>query len=113
MPQVPILLERSEKLTQGNSYPTTLGVINGALVKLSMLTRCEKLYRAPGGALPPEFWAKGKTNVSGGVEMGFLSATTSKGVALGYASRSTAGVLFEATRSALSPHTVHRHSVRC
>ena len=48
-----------------------------------------------GGSLPKQFWTRDEFNVCGGVEQGFLSATTSGEVAMEYARRSKAGMVFE------------------
>ena len=78
--RVAALIRMAEELTKGNTYPTTLAVLNRSIVKLSMIQRADRVYRAPGGALPASFWQRDEYNACGGVEMAFLSATTSKQV---------------------------------
>ena len=45
--------------------------------------------------LPKEFWTKNEFDVMGGVENAFMSTTTNREVALGYASGGTVGIVFE------------------
>ena len=92
---VPVLKNAFETLCQGNTYTTTLHVINVAICKLSKITRISRVYRAPGGLLPGTFSSEDKFGVCGGVEYAFMSATLNRDVALQYASRSRAGILFE------------------
>lgn len=92
---VPVLKDAFERLCQGNTYTTTLHVINVAICKLSKITKISRVYRAPGGLLPEAFSSEDKFGVCGGVEFAFMSATLNRDVALQYASRSRAGILFE------------------
>ena len=79
-------------LCLGNEYALTLHTLNSALLKLGRVQRAEKVYRAVvGGALPAEFSRPDAAGVRGGVELGFLSATTEFDVALSYASAGRAG----------------------
>eukprot|EP00965_Chrysotila_dentata_P101992 3366427-Pleurochrysis_carterae.AAC.2 len=80
-------LRRSfDELCMGNTYTTTLHVINSAIVKLGKLTRAARVYRGLAGkALPSSFFAKNEFGVKGGVESAFMSTTTERRVALGYA----------------------------
>ena len=64
-----------EALCLGNCYGTTLHMINAALSKLSKVMSVERVYRAPGGLLPKEFWAPDDSACVGGVEFAFMSAT--------------------------------------
>ena len=83
-------------LCRGNTYSTTLHVISAAIVKLSKITQASKVYRAPGGALPPSFWHRNATSgVQGGLECGFMSTTLNKEEAMKYARRAPGAVLFE------------------
>ena len=59
-----------ERTCLGNTYTTTLHVLNSCIVKLSKLTKVTKVYRGlAGGVLPNEFWTPNKVNVRGGVEV--------------------------------------------
>ena len=79
-----------------NLYTTTLHGINSAVIKLGKLTRATKVYRGIAGKkLPPEFWVPNAYGVRGGVEQAFMSTTTEKAVAMGYASGSTIGIVLE------------------
>lgn len=83
-----------------NSYTTTLHAINSVVLKASKLTMSTRVYRGLSGAtLPDEFFRKNEFGVAGGVEHAFMSTTTSREVAMGYASQPTAhsaaGIVFE------------------
>ena len=81
-----------ESLCQHNTYTTTLHIINSSIVKLSKLTKVEKVYRGiSGGVLPPAFWTPNDFNVCGGIESAFMSATTDPSVAQSYAGGRGAG----------------------
>ena len=81
-------------LCRGNTYTTTLHVLNSCIVKLSKLTKVTKVYRGMGsGVLPDAFWKPNKVHVRGGVEAGFLSTTVDRSVAAHYASGGTAGAI--------------------
>ena len=70
-----------------NQYVTTLHVLSSVIVKLGKLVTAQTVYRGMSGrVLPKQFWVPNKFNVSGGVEFGFMSTTTNKEVAIGYAS---------------------------
>ena len=79
----------------GNRYPTTLHVLAAAILKLGTLTTAQVVYRAPGGALPSNFWKRSTNGTIGFIEVGCLSASTDKQEALEYARRSKAGLVFE------------------
>ena len=80
----------------GNTYTTTLHCVNSCVVKTAQLTRATKVYRGiAGGRLPEAFVTPNRYGVCGGVEASFMSTTTDKSVALQYAQRSDAGVVFE------------------
>jgi Leucine-rich repeat (LRR) protein len=67
-------------------FRTTLHVLNSAIIKLSRTQRAEKVYRGTkGGCLPPQFWEPNEQNVRGGIELGFMSTTTERKVAMSYA----------------------------
>ena len=71
-----------------NRYTTTLNVINSTVMKLGKLIPAQKVYRGvSGGILPKQFWEPNAQNVRGGVELSFMSTTTSRDVALQYAAR--------------------------
>ena len=84
------------RLCMGNTYSTTLHVINSCIVKLARLGTADRVYRGiSGGLLPNEFWTANQFKVRGGVECGFLSTTLDRKVAMEYASHSGVGVVFE------------------
>ena len=67
------------------TYVTSLHAINSAIIKLSRHTPASTVYRGvAGGVLPDEFWTPNDMGVMGGVELGFMSTTTERDVALGY-----------------------------
>ena len=88
-------VEYLESVCKGNHYPTTLHVLAQAILKLGLLNTTRHVYRAPGGALPPNFWRRCCNGTVGILEPGCLSASTSKEEALKYARKSKAGLLFE------------------
>ena len=61
-----------------------------------------KVFRAPGGALPPSFWNPDEAGVLGGVEAAFMSTTTAKEEAMHYARRAKGRVLFELQQGMVS-----------
>jgi len=80
------------------AYVTTLHAVNSGVIKLSRLTPASTVYRGvAGGVLPSQFWEPNQHGVMGGVELGFMSTTTTREVALGYMQGSdrTARMLFE------------------
>ena len=83
----------------GNTYTTSLHVINSCIVKTSKLTQCTKVFRGVrDGVLPPEFWEANEFGVRGGIEQGFMSTTQDRQVALEYArtgGRTGCGIVFE------------------
>lgn len=75
--------DKLEKLCDENYYVTTLHVINSAIVKLGRLAKPRTVYRGvKGGVLPRQFW---KRVGNGGVEFAFMSTTSDRDVAMGYA----------------------------
>jgi hypothetical protein len=80
-----------------NKYTSTLHAINSVIIKLGKLTKAIKVYRGIAGMkLPDEFWTPNKFNVRGGVEQAFMSTTTERLVAMGYASGGQgAGIVIE------------------
>eukprot|EP00962_Isochrysis_galbana_P052901 scaffold24379_cov122-Isochrysis_galbana.AAC.1 len=97
----PGLREPFKKLCGGpqgekhNLYTTTLHVINSCIVKLSKLTKATPVYRGLAGkSLPDSFWTANDFGVRGGIEAAFMSTTTDRSVAMGYA-EGEAGLLFE------------------
>jgi len=81
-------------LNRGNGYVTTLHVINSAIVKLGKITAATKVYRGISGrALPPGLAGEDRSGPRGGIELGFMSTTEDKGVAVAYARQK--GVIFE------------------
>eukprot|EP00039_Didymoeca_costata_P000268 m.44904 g.44904 ORF g.44904 m.44904 type:complete len:978 (+) comp10159_c0_seq1:184-3117(+) len=68
-------------------FTTTIHLINSGILKLSKLQFCTVVYRGISGrVLPDAFREPNKYGVRGGVEFGFMSCTTDRNVALGYAS---------------------------
>lgn len=67
-----------------NTYPTTLLYLCLAINKLSRISHATKVYRAPGGQLPPSFFEgdAAMRGARGGVEMGFMSTSTDKMAAM-------------------------------
>ena len=74
---VPALAMRCKELNSGNSYATTLHVLSAAIIKLGKIVPACTVYRAPGGALPNSFWYRSPEGVQGGLELAFMSTTTS------------------------------------
>jgi len=74
--------------TVGGRFRTTMHAINSAILKLSKLTTPCVVYRGiSGGRLPKDF------QMQGGVEVGFMSTTTDRDVALTYAGAKERGKL--------------------
>lgn len=85
------------KKTKG-SFVTTLHAINSGILKMSKQTKAATVYRGvAGGVLPEQFWSPNEHGVMGGIELGFMSTTTDRNVALGYMRQSgkAAKMLFE------------------
>ena len=67
-------------------FTTTLHVLNSAIIKLSRTMKAFRVYRGTkGGILPPQFWTPNDMNVRGGIELGFMSTTLTRNVAMDYA----------------------------
>ena len=67
------------------AYVTTLHAINSGIIKLSKQTKACTVYRGvAGGVLPEQFWTPNEHGVMGGIELGFMSTTTERDVALMY-----------------------------
>ena len=76
----------------GNTYTTSLHVINSCIVKTSKLTQCTKVFRGVRNCvLPREFWEANEFGVRGGIEPGFMSTTRDNRVALEYATGTVGG----------------------
>ena len=76
------------KRTKG-AYVTTLHAINSGIIKLSKQTKACTVYRGvAGGVLPEQFWTPNEHGVMGGIELGFMSTTTERDVALMYMQQS-------------------------
>jgi hypothetical protein len=108
---VKALTEKWHALTQGNKYTTTLHVINSCVVKLSKLTKAEKVYCGiADSVLPDEFWKPSEFGVCGGVEFGFRSTTLNREVAFDYAGggKGKSAIVFEIQQG--SPSTASRPS---
>ena len=54
---------------RGNSYPTTMLYLCLGISKLSLISKAEPVYRAPGGRMPKEFFTKTADGTRGGVEV--------------------------------------------
>ena len=93
--KVPALHAQWKALCAENRYETTLHVITSAIGKMGKVQSALMLFRAPGGALPAQFLSVNEVGVSGGVELSFMSCTTSREVALEYAVSSKAAVVFQ------------------
>ena len=99
-------------------YVTTLHAINSGIIKLSKQTKACTVYRGvAGGVLPEQFWTPNEHGVMGGIELGFMSTTTEREVALKYMQQSgkAAKMVFEirmgmidrgAVRTASNPPSV-------
>ena len=80
------------------AFVTSLHAINSGIIKLSKLTPACTVYRGvAGGVLPEQFWTPNDHGVMGGIELGFMSTTTSREVALMYMQQSgkAAKMVFE------------------
>eukprot|EP00966_Prymnesium_polylepis_P089050 2061087-Prymnesium_polylepis.2 len=94
-----------QELCQGNTYTTTIWVINSVIVKLGKLTVPEKVYRGVSGrGLPKSMQEKGSGSGVGGVDVAFLSTTVDREVAFCYAKGGSGtgfGLVFEIKQGAL------------
>ena len=69
-----------------NMFTSTIHCINSAVVKLSKLTQAGPVYRGvSGGLLPDKFWQKDEFGLKCGVELGLMSVTRERAVAVDYA----------------------------
>ena len=105
--RVPLVLGRGPMYVHYNgvlrnktkgSFVTTLHAINSGILKLSKQTKAATVYRGvAGGVLPKQFWSPNEHGVMGGIELGVMSTTTDRNVALGYMRQSgkAAKMLFE------------------
>ena len=84
-----------QQLCQGNKYCNTLHAITASINKLSRVSKAQTVYRAPGGVLPKSFWEEDAHGICGGVEMGFMSTSTSQEAAMEYARYSKIKLIFE------------------
>jgi hypothetical protein len=87
-------------LLDGNKFETTIFAICSGLSNLSRTTQIPAnrlLYRGLSGmVLPAQFWKAGKEGFRGGVELGLLSTTTNREVAMQYSGKSVnRAVIFE------------------
>lgn len=84
---------------KGNKYVTTTFAINSVIVKSSKLTKAAKVYRGvSGGVLPDVFMKPDEYGVRGGVDVAFMSTTSSRDVAVEYAKPKSVGkpsIIFE------------------
>eukprot|EP00286_Rhodomonas_abbreviata_P001294 CAMPEP_0181290074 /NCGR_PEP_ID=MMETSP1101-20121128/1224_1 /TAXON_ID=46948 /ORGANISM="Rhodomonas abbreviata, Strain Caron Lab Isolate" /LENGTH=1392 /DNA_ID=CAMNT_0023394343 /DNA_START=102 /DNA_END=4280 /DNA_ORIENTATION=- len=80
------------KACKGNGYVTTIHAIVSGIIKLSkvwVLPEERKLFRGLGGMLLPQvFWVPDEFGCRGGVELGLLSMTTNREIALQYSGKS-------------------------
>jgi HEAT repeat protein len=73
-------------------FVTTLHVLNSAILKVAKVQQVEKVYRGiGGGVLPESFIRSDKMGVRGGIELGFMSTTRNREVAMDYAGACSAG----------------------
>ena len=71
-------------------YTTTIHVINGAVLKLSKLSKAATVYRGiSGGQLPLALIRENDDGIKGGVEVGFMSTSTERHVAEQYSGAKT------------------------
>ena len=91
----PTMVARAAELCDGNRYSATLYVLLAAISRVAKLSPPATVYRAPGGALPASFWRQHSDGCQGGLELGFLSATTNKAEAMRYARRAPGMILLE------------------
>lgn len=84
-----------ERLCEGNNYAASIHMINSGLVKLSILQKVQKVYRGLAGTLPRSFRVEDRYCARGGVELGFMSTTSNREVAVEYASKSAGSLLME------------------
>ena len=86
---------------EGNEYETTIFCIISGIIKLSKRTEIPKnrrIYRGLGGMiLPEQFWTTDRSNgFRGAVELGMMSTTTDRKVAIQYSGRNKKrGTIFE------------------
>ena len=98
------LTNKYHELCMGNRYCSTIHAINDAFIKMSRVTKAENLYRGVGGfRLPDTFLTPDAWNVRGGVEFGFMSATTDREVAVTYAGGRGSGIVYEISQVRASP----------
>ena len=78
-------------------FATTIHVLNSAIIKLSRAQTAERVFRGTtGGRLPGRFWTPNRDNIRGGIEMGFMSTTTNRSIAMDFArSEEKPSVVFE------------------
>ena len=112
------LRDRTKEPPPPPAYVTTLHAINSGIIKLSKQTKACTVYRGvAGGVLPEQFWTPNEHGVMGGIELGFMSTTTERDVALMYMQQSgkAAKMVFEirmgmidrgAVRTASNPPSV-------
>ena len=98
----PFFQQLFNKFCVGNRYTNTLHAITGAITKLSRVSKCDQVYRAPGGILPKTFWEEDPIRAKGGVEMGFMSTSKSKHAAMEYAHMSGVKLIFEIQQGMVS-----------
>jgi len=98
-------LDEEHELCRGNKYPTTMHVIQSTISKLGKINPNEKGYKGFHNYILPEwFWTNHlDLKAKGGVEGGFMSLTTSREVAVHYASskKSTLGTIYEVDMSTM------------
>ena len=93
-PGLRMMLDQVKAQCVGNKYTTTIHVINSGILKLKPLTQAGHVYRGlHGRSIPDELKTPDHNNVRGGVELGFLSTTLDRRVAMQYARDS--GTIFE------------------
>ena len=93
---VPFFVNSYMKLCMGNRYVGTLHAINRLLLKLGKIKSAVKLYRGISGMrLPDKFFHEDEHGLRGGIEFGFMSATSDQSVAMTYASNKDPSLVYE------------------
>ena len=93
-----IVTWKEHHATDEPPFVTTLHVLNSAILKLSKVQPAQTVYRGnQGGVLPKEFWEPNEDNIRGGIELGFMSTTTKRAVAVKYSTENEdkASMIFE------------------
>jgi hypothetical protein len=93
-----IVTWKENHATDEPPFVTTLHILNSAILKLSKVQPAQTVYRGnQGGVLPKEFWEPNEDNIRGGIELGFMSTTTERAVAVKYSTgnKDKSSMIFE------------------